>query len=147
MFICSNCLGYFDPPAGIKVDEGKAYNPYFPGGVIAMPQQLFDEGIEYKDGTPATMAQQAKDICTFLRWTSEHHHDDRKRWALKVSSTSTNKTYLGSCDYPGRHIYTIVHETTCLVHPEIFEARLRYSKRTRGPSASLSIIRLIDVKV
>lgn len=31
-----------------QVDEGKSYNPYFPGGVISMPQQLFDEGIEYK---------------------------------------------------------------------------------------------------
>uniref|UniRef100_A0A1I7WFY4 Phospholipid methyltransferase n=1 Tax=Heterorhabditis bacteriophora TaxID=37862 RepID=A0A1I7WFY4_HETBA len=30
------------------VDDGKAYNPYFPGGIISMPQQLFDEGIEYK---------------------------------------------------------------------------------------------------
>lgn len=39
------------------MDEGKAYNPYFPGGVIAMPQQLFDEGVEYKDGTPATQSQ------------------------------------------------------------------------------------------
>jgi hypothetical protein len=29
-----------------------------------MPQQLFDEGIEYKDGTPATMTQQAKDVAT-----------------------------------------------------------------------------------
>ena len=33
----------FDTPEGIQVDEGKAYNPYFPnGGVLAMPQQLFD---------------------------------------------------------------------------------------------------------
>jgi ubiquinol-cytochrome c reductase cytochrome c1 subunit len=68
----------------VKVDEGKAYNPYFPGGVISMwvlsttlniyqfsrPQQLFDEGIEYKDGTPATQSQQAKDVCTFLRWSA-----------------------------------------------------------------------------
>jgi ubiquinol-cytochrome c reductase cytochrome c1 subunit len=47
------------------VEEGKAYNPYFPNGsVLAMPQQLFDEGIEYKDGTPATMTQQAKDVAT-----------------------------------------------------------------------------------
>jgi ubiquinol-cytochrome c reductase cytochrome c1 subunit len=47
------------------VEEGKAYNPYFPnGGVLAMPQQLFDEGIEYKDGTVATMSQQAKDVAT-----------------------------------------------------------------------------------
>lgn len=27
-----------------------AYNPYFPGGTIAMPQQLFPDGVEYDDG-------------------------------------------------------------------------------------------------
>jgi hypothetical protein len=55
----------FDTPEGVLVEEGKAYNPYFPNGsVLAMPQQLFDEGIEYKDGTTATMTQQAKDVAT-----------------------------------------------------------------------------------
>lgn len=50
-YLFSLLTGYFDAPAGVKVDEGKAYNPYFSGGVISMPQQLFDEGIEYSDGT------------------------------------------------------------------------------------------------
>ena len=40
--------------------EGLHYNPYFPGGAIAMPKMLNDDGIEYDDGTPATEAQQAK---------------------------------------------------------------------------------------
>ena len=54
------------------MDEGKAYNPYFPnGGVLAMPQQLFDEGIEYQDGTPATMSQQAKDVTTVSAFAFE----------------------------------------------------------------------------
>jgi len=83
-YIFSLLTSYFDPPAGVKVDEGKAYNPYFPGGVISMPQQLYDEGIEYSDGTPATQSQQAKDVATFMRWTAEPFHDNRKRFALKV---------------------------------------------------------------
>ncbi|VDN58056.1 unnamed protein product, partial [Dracunculus medinensis] len=83
-YIFSLLTSYFDPPAGIKVDEGKAYNPYFLGGVISMPQQLYDEGIEYKDGTPATLSQQAKDVSTFLRWTAEPYHDTRKLYAMKV---------------------------------------------------------------
>uniref|UniRef100_A0A914CCU2 Cytochrome c domain-containing protein n=1 Tax=Acrobeloides nanus TaxID=290746 RepID=A0A914CCU2_9BILA len=82
-YIFSILTGYMDAPAGVKVDDGQAYNPYFPGGVIAMPQQLFDDGIEYKDGTPATQSQQAKDICSFLRWSAEPFHDKRKEWALK----------------------------------------------------------------
>lgn len=40
--------------------EGLHYNPYFPGGAIAMPKMLADEGTEYEDGTVATEAQQAK---------------------------------------------------------------------------------------
>lgn len=35
-------------------------------------------------GTPATMSQVAKDVCTFLRWASEPEHDHRKRMGLKV---------------------------------------------------------------
>ena len=43
-----------------QVREGLYYNPYFPGGAIAMPKMLNDGGVEYDDGTPATEAQQAK---------------------------------------------------------------------------------------
>lgn len=83
-YIFSLLTGYLEAPAGVKIDDGKAYNPYFPGGVISMPQQLFDEGIEYKDGTPATMSQQAKDVATFMHWCAEPFHDTRKKWALKI---------------------------------------------------------------
>lgn len=83
-YVFSLLTGYFDAPAGVKVDEGKSYNPYFPGGVISMPQQLYDEGIEYKDGTSATQSQQAKDVTTFMHWTAEPYHDKRKMYGLKV---------------------------------------------------------------
>ena len=43
-----------------QVREGLYYNPYFPGGAIAMPKMLADEGTEYDDETPATESQQAK---------------------------------------------------------------------------------------
>lgn len=33
---------YTDTPAGVKIGEGQAYNPYFPGGAIGMPQVIFD---------------------------------------------------------------------------------------------------------
>lgn len=49
-----------------------------------MPQQLFDEGVQYKDGTVATQSQQAKDVATFMVWTSQPWRDDSKRLALKV---------------------------------------------------------------
>lgn len=83
-YIFSLLTGYCDPPEGIEVREGLAYNPYFPGGAIGMVQQLYDEGIEYDDGTPATVSQMAKDVCTFLRYAAEPEHDDRKRMGMKT---------------------------------------------------------------
>lgn len=49
-YVFSILTGYFDPPEGVEVREGMAYNPYFPGGVIGMPQQLFLDSVEYEDG-------------------------------------------------------------------------------------------------
>ncbi len=50
-------LRYCDPPAGVKLEEGQHYNPYFAGGVIGMAPPLYNEIIEYEDGTPATQSQ------------------------------------------------------------------------------------------
>jgi ubiquinol-cytochrome c reductase cytochrome c1 subunit len=47
---------------------GLYYNPYFPGGAIAMPPPLNDDGVEYEDETPATISQQARDVVQFLNW-------------------------------------------------------------------------------
>jgi cytochrome c1 len=43
-----------------QVREGLYYNPYFPGGALAMPRMLADGGVEYDDGTPSNSSQQAK---------------------------------------------------------------------------------------
>lgn len=43
-----------------QVREGLHYNPYFPGGAIAMPRMLADGGVEYDDGTPSSSSQQSK---------------------------------------------------------------------------------------
>ncbi len=42
--------GYWDAPAGVEVQEGLTYHPYFPGEAIGMPQQLFQDSVEYEDG-------------------------------------------------------------------------------------------------
>ncbi|KAK7070817.1 iso-1-cytochrome c [Halocaridina rubra] len=83
-YIFSLLTGYCDPPAGVQVREGLYYNPYFPGGAIGMAQALYNEVMEYSDGTPATSSQMAKDVATFLKWASEPEHDQRKRMALKA---------------------------------------------------------------
>lgn len=73
-----------DPPAGVTIREGMYYNPYFPGGSISMAKALYDDVIEYSDGTPATTSQLAKDVATFLKWAAEQEHDERKKMLLKV---------------------------------------------------------------
>lgn len=73
-----------DPPEGVVLPPGSNYNPYFPGGAIAMARVLFDDLVEYEDGTPATTSQMAKDVTTFLQWAAEPEHDERKRLGLKA---------------------------------------------------------------
>lgn len=65
-YIFSLLTGYCDPPAGVTVQEGLNYNPFFPGTQIAMARVLFDGLVEYDDGTPATTSQMAKDVVAFL---------------------------------------------------------------------------------
>ncbi|KAJ9534861.1 hypothetical protein QJQ45_017256 [Haematococcus lacustris] len=83
-YIFALLTGYRDPPAGITMREGLYYNPYFPGGAIAMPKMLVDGGAEYDDGTPASASQQAKDITSFLTWSSYPHQDEMRVMGIKA---------------------------------------------------------------
>lgn len=83
-YIVALLTGYMEPPAGKVMLPGLHYNPYFPGGAIAMAKQLQDGQVEYEDGTPATEMQMAKDIAAFLAWTAEPEHDDRKQSGFQV---------------------------------------------------------------
>eukprot|EP00401_Gymnodinium_catenatum_P032793 CAMPEP_0117533960 /NCGR_PEP_ID=MMETSP0784-20121206/40165_1 /TAXON_ID=39447 /ORGANISM="" /LENGTH=256 /DNA_ID=CAMNT_0005330425 /DNA_START=43 /DNA_END=810 /DNA_ORIENTATION=- len=78
-YLVSLLTGYVDAPAGKAMLPGLYYNPYFPGGAIAMPKPLTDEQVEYEDGTVATETQMAKDLACFLAWVAEPEHDERKK--------------------------------------------------------------------
>lgn len=82
-YLVSLLTGYVDAPAGKPMLPGLYYNPYFPGGAIAMPKQLVDGQVEYEDGTPATETQMAKDVACFLAWAAEPEHDERKKGGLQ----------------------------------------------------------------
>lgn len=84
-YVFALLTGYVEePPAGISLREGMAYNVYFPGQAISMAQQLYYGVMDYDDGTPATVSQLAKDVSVFLKWAAEPEHDDRKRLGMKV---------------------------------------------------------------
>ena len=76
--------GYRDAPDGMTMSEDMSYNAYFSGHQIAMPSPLIVDGVEYTDGTPATVEQQARDVTAFLAWASEPNMEQRKRIGVMV---------------------------------------------------------------
>ena len=64
--------------------DGLYENPYFAGGLIKMPPPLAEDGVEYGDGTKATVDQMALDVSVFLTWASEPKMEQRKRIGFMV---------------------------------------------------------------
>jgi ubiquinol-cytochrome c reductase cytochrome c1 subunit len=87
-YIFALLTGYYDAPAGVEISEDQHYNVYFPGEAIGMIPPLYDEILEYSDGTPATLSQLAKDVTTFIRWTSNPEFNLRKALFVKVFSAT-----------------------------------------------------------
>jgi ubiquinol-cytochrome c reductase cytochrome b/c1 subunit len=83
-YVVALLKGYKDPPKDFKLPAGGNYNEYFPGHSIAMPPPLTDGRVEYSDGTPNTLDQQAKDVAAFMMWTAEPHLEARKRIGFQV---------------------------------------------------------------
>jgi len=83
-YVFALLTGYREPPAGVVLRPGQSFNPYFAGGLLAMPPPLSDGQVEYEDGTPATVSQMARDVVCFLNWTSEPEHDERKKLGFKT---------------------------------------------------------------
>jgi cytochrome c1 len=77
-------IGYGEPPAGFKLQEGLQYNAAFPGHQIAMPPPLNEDQVQYADGTKATVEQMSLDVTAFLAWTAEPELEARKRLGIKV---------------------------------------------------------------
>ncbi|GAA0549158.1 cytochrome c1 [Rhizomicrobium palustre] len=84
-YIYSLMLGFGQPvPHGFTVQEGKYYNPYFPGRNISMPPPLHPGQVRFADGTPPTVEAQAKAVATFLAWASEPQLEARHETGFKV---------------------------------------------------------------
>ncbi|MCZ6846358.1 MAG: cytochrome c1 [Alphaproteobacteria bacterium] len=83
-YIFAVLTGFDDPPDDVELGDGMNYNPYFSGKQIAMAQPLFEDSVEYSDGTKATVENMARDVANFLHWTAEPEMEDRKRIGWKV---------------------------------------------------------------
>ncbi|CRK92683.1 CLUMA_CG006305, isoform A [Clunio marinus] len=114
-YIFALLTGYHDPPAGIVLREGQYYNPYFPGGAIGMAQALYNEALEYSDGTPATASQLAKDVSVFLKWASEPEWDERKRMFIKAMGMLS--ILIGLTYYIKRHKWSSLKSRKISYHP------------------------------
>lgn len=84
-YIRAFLLGYTDhAPEGVTVGPGQYYNEAYPGNIVAMAPQLFEDRVEYADGTAATPEQMADDIVTFLAWAGDPHMEARKQLGVMV---------------------------------------------------------------
>jgi ubiquinol-cytochrome c reductase cytochrome b/c1 subunit len=84
-YVAAILQGFEDkPPAGVTIPEGSYYNKYFPGHAIKMPKPLSDGQVTFDDGAPATVAQYAKDVTSFLMWAAEPRMEARKQLGFEV---------------------------------------------------------------
>lgn len=84
-YVYSLLVGYEEEYEDDGEDHGAlTHNPYFPGSWIAMPQPLYDDMVEYTDGTPATLDQMSRDVSAFMMWAAEPKLEERKRIGFQV---------------------------------------------------------------
>ena len=80
-----------------------------------MAQNLYDGIIDYEDGTPATASQMAKDVTTFLAWSAEPEHDDRKRMGMRAAVVIL--TLMGAMTYMKRHKWSYLRNKIVVYKP------------------------------
>jgi ubiquinol-cytochrome c reductase cytochrome c1 subunit len=83
-YIYNLLLGYKETPSGIEIGDGMYYNQWMKGNQIAMPAPLYDESVDYEDGTENNAEQLAEDVVTFLKWAAEPELEIRKNLGIKV---------------------------------------------------------------
>lgn len=83
-YVYAILTGFKDPPKDFKMTEGAYYNEYFAGHQIRMPPPLSDAQVKFADNAPDKMADEARDVVSFLNWAAEPNLDQRHRMGFKV---------------------------------------------------------------
>jgi ubiquinol-cytochrome c reductase cytochrome c1 subunit len=78
-YLFSLLSNYKDAPSGKIVPDGLYYNTAYPGHLIAMPQPLYGDDVEYSDGAATTIEAVSADLTQFLMWAAEPKMEIRKR--------------------------------------------------------------------
>ncbi|MCF6220428.1 MAG: cytochrome c1 [Robiginitomaculum sp.] len=78
-YVYALLTGYDEVPHDFHLSEGMNYNTYFEGNQLAMARPLFDDAVEYADGTKATTEQMARDVVEFLSWAGDPKMEVRKK--------------------------------------------------------------------
>jgi len=116
-YVFALITGYAEPPAGVTLREGLHFNPYFPGGAIAMAPPISDGHVDFEDGTPNHKSQIAKDVVEFLSWAAEPEHDERKKMGWKFLAVAT--TMLGFSWYWKRFKWSYIKSRKVMYKPPI----------------------------
>ena len=78
-YLYSLLLGYKEVPASVEMPEGMYYNSAYSGNMIAMPQPLYGDDIEFAYGADASIKGSAAVVTQFLMWAAEPKMETRKR--------------------------------------------------------------------
>ena len=78
-YLYSLLSSYDDAPNDKEVPDGMYYNAAYPGHLIAMPQPLYGDDVEYSDGAATSIEAVSADLTQFLMWAAEPKMEVRKR--------------------------------------------------------------------
>ena len=78
-YLYSLLSSYENAPNDKEVPDGMYYNAAYPGRLIAMPQPLYGDDVEYSDGAATSIEAVSADLTQFLMWAAEPKMEVRKR--------------------------------------------------------------------
>ena len=78
-YLYSLLSSYGNAPNDKEVPDGMYYNAAYPGHLIAMPQPLYGDDVEYTDGAATSIEALSADLTQFLMWAAEPKMEVRKR--------------------------------------------------------------------
>ena len=96
-----------DAPADEDVPDGMHYNNAYSGNLIAMPQPIYGDDVEYADGAPTTPEGLSADVTNFLMWAAEPKLEVRKR--IGVAAVFFLSIFLVMSYFAKRRVWADLH--------------------------------------